>query len=358
VSRRTLTLIVSGALLAGLVAAAALLPVPYVIFRPGPLTDVLGEGDDGPIISAQGVRTYPTDGTLKLTTVGVTPADAPVDLVSALQAWVDPNKAVVPRDAVYPDNQTSEQAQQENAAVFAGSQELARVAALRYLGYDVPVEPDQVQVAQVLPDGAAAGTLEPGDVILAVDGEPVTSPDDVVQRVSATPPGDDVAMRIERDGRARDVQVPTKASQTDPDKAAIGVIVSPSWQLPVDISVDVPGQIGGPSAGLIFTLGIVDRLTPGALVDGRAVAGTGEIAPDGTVGPISGIQQKIAGAREQGTELFLAPRGNCAAVRGAEPGDMVVVPVQTLDDAVAAVEAYTAGEVDDLAGCDAPAATP
>ncbi len=138
VSRRARTLVVSGALLAGLVLVAALLPVPYVIFRPGPLTDVLGEGDDGPIITATGARTFPTDGSLELTTVGVTPADARMDLITAVQAWLDPSKAVVPRDVVYPGDQTGEQARQENAAVFAGSQTLAAVAALRHLGYDVP----------------------------------------------------------------------------------------------------------------------------------------------------------------------------------------------------------------------------
>ncbi len=358
-SRRARTLLVSGALLAGLVLVAALLPVPYVIFRPGPLTDVLGEADDGgPIITATGARTFPTEGSLKLTTVGVTPADARMDLITAVQAWLDPAKAVVPRDVVYPGDPSGEQARQENAAVFAGSQTLAAVAALRHLGYDVPVEPDQVEVAQVLDDGAAADTLEPGDVIVSVDGQAVTSPDDVVQRVSASVPGEGIAMQVERDGDTLDLDVPTAASQVDPDRAAIGVIVSPSWDLPVDVSIDVPGDIGGSSAGLIFTLGVIDTLTPGSLVDGDSVAGTGEISPDGSVSAISGIQQKIAGARDEGAQLFLAPRGNCGAIGGADPGDMVVVPVQTLDEAVAALEQAATGELDGLPSCAEPAPTP
>ncbi len=186
----------------------------------------------------------------------------------------------------------------------------------------------------------------------------MTSPDDVVQRVSASEPGETVAMQVERDGRPLDLDVPTAPSQVDADRAAIGVIVSPSWDLPVDVSIDVPGDIGGSSAGLIFTLGVIDTLTPGSLVDGESVAGTGEISPDGTVGAISGIQQKIAGAREAGAQLFLAPRDNCAAARGADPGDMAVVPVQTLDDAVAALEQLAAGDLDGLPTCDEPAPTP
>jgi len=354
VSGRRRTLVVSGTLLAGLVLVAALLPVPYVIFRPGPLTDVLGEGEGGePIITAEGAQTYPTDGSLSITTVGVTPAGARMDLLAALQAWLDPEKAVVPRDVVYPGNPSTEQAREENAAVFAGSQQLAAVAALRHLGYDVPEQADQVVVQQVLDGAPAEGVLEAGDVIVAAAGEGVLVPDDVVTRVSAAEPGAAVPVTVLRDGELLDLQVPTKASEADPQKAAIGVVVSPSWDLPVDVSIDVPGEIGGSSAGLVFTLGVIDRLTPGALLGGASVAGTGEIRPDGTVGPISGIQQKIAGARAEGKRLFLAPADNCGSVVGAAPGDMVVTPVSTVDDAVAAIEAFTAGEADSLPRCEA-----
>jgi len=354
VSRHRRTLLVSGALLAGLVAVAALLPVPYVVFRPGPLTDVLGDDDDGdPIITAEGAQTYPTEGSLSLTTVGVTPAGARMDLITALQAWLDPTKAVVPRDVVYPGNPSTEQAREENAAVFAGSQQLASVAALRYLGYDVPEQADQVVVQQVLDGAPADGVLLAGDVIVSVDGEGVLVPDDVVSRVSASEPGSNVAMTVLRDEELVDLQVPTKESEVDPDRAAIGVVVSPAWDLPVDVSIDVPGDIGGSSAGLVFTLGVIDRLTPGALLAGAQVAGTGEIRPDGSVGPISGIQQKIAGAREEGKRLFLAPEDNCGSVLGAQPGDMVVTPVSTVEEALAAIEAFTAGESDSLPRCEA-----
>jgi PDZ domain-containing protein len=354
VSRRRRTLLVSSGLLAGLVVVAAALPVPYVVFRPGPLTDVLAEADDGqPIITAQGAETFPTDGSLSLTTVAVTPAGARMDLITALQAWADPQKAVIPRDVVYPGNPSTQEAREENAAVFSSSQQLASVAALRYLGYDIPEQADQVVVQRVLDGAAADGVLEDGDVIESVAGTAVSVPDDVVSTVSATDPGTPVAMTVLRDGETLELEVPTKASEVDPERAAIGVVVSPSWDLPVDVSIDVPGEIGGSSAGLVFTLGIIDTLTPGSLLAGNEVAGTGEIRPDGTVGPISGIQQKIAGARDAGNALFLAPADNCPSVLGAQPDDMVVTPVRTLEDAVSAIEALDAGEADALPRCEA-----
>lgn len=355
-SRRTATLVVSGLLLGGLVVVAALLPVPYVVFRPGPLTDVLGEGEDGPVITVDGVPTYPTDGVLNLTTVGVTPAGARMDLLTAVQAWFDPDRAVVPRDVVYPGNPSTEEARQVNAVEFASSQDVASVAALRYLGFDVPTESDSVLVREVLPDGAAEGVLEPGDVIVTVDGEPVTAPQAVVDAVSSTTPGQSVPMQVERDAETLDLDVPTQPSQDDPERAAIGVIVGPTWDLPVEVSIDVPGEIGGPSAGLVFTLGIIDTLTAEDLVAGADVAGTGEISADGTVGPISGVQQKIVAARDGGGELFLVPVSNCGAADGVDPGDMVVVPVETVDDAVEAIDALRSGDTGTLPTCAAAGA--
>jgi PDZ domain-containing protein len=351
VSRRTATLLVSGVLLAGLVLVAALLPVPYVVFRPGPLTDVLADGEDGPIIDADGATTYETTGSLDLTTVGVTPAGARMDLITAMRAWIDPDRAVIPRDIVYPGDPTTEEARERNSIVFSSSQDLASVAALRHLGYDVPVEADQVVVREVLEGAAAEGVLEAGDQILSVGGDPVQTPSGVVDAVVSVEPGESVSMVVVRDGQTRDLDVPTSESEVNEGQAAIGVIVGQAWDLPVDITIDVPGEIGGSSAGLVFALGIVDTLTPDGLMDGAAVAGTGEISPDGTVGAISGIQQKIAGARDDGATLFLAPSANCSAVAAAQPGDMVVVPVDTLDEAIDVLTAVGDGDQGSLPSC-------
>jgi PDZ domain-containing protein len=351
VSRRTATLVVSGLLLAGLVAVAALLPVPYVVFRPGPLTDVLAEGEDGSIIVVDGAPSYDTTGALTLTTVGVTPAGARMDLLTAMRAWIDPDRAVVPRDIVYPGDPTTEEARERNAAVFSSSQELATVAALRYLDFDVPVEADQVIVREVLEGGAADGTLEPGDQILAVNGEPVRTPTDVVASVTTVEPGETLRMDVVRDGTTTTIEVPTAESEVNEGQAAIGVIVGQAWDLPVDVEIDVPGDIGGSSAGLVFALGVIDTMTEESLLDDLAVAGTGEISPDGNVGAISGVQQKIAGAREEGSQLFLAPSANCGAAIGADAGDMLVVPVDTLDEAVDVLEDVRAGDVEGLPSC-------
>lgn len=351
VSRRTATLIVSGVLLAGLVAVAALLPVPYVVFRPGPLTDVLADGEGGPVITVQGASTYPTSGSLDITTVGVTPAGASMDLITAMRAWIDPDRAVVPRDVVYPGNPTTEEARERNEVFFTSSQELATVAALRYLGYEVSEDGDAVVVREVLDGAAAEGVLEAGDQILAIDGEPVATPDDVVAAVSSREPGETVPMAVDRQGDRLALDVPTAESEITPGQAAVGVVVSQSWDLPLEVQIDVPGRIGGSSAGLVFALGIVDTLTPDELLGGEAVAGTGEIRTDGTVGAISGVQQKIAGARESGAGLFLAPSANCDAAVGVDAGEMLVVPVDTLDEAVEVVDDFAAGDVEDLPTC-------
>lgn len=352
-SRRSATLVVSGLLLAGLVLVATLLPVPYVIFRPGPLTDVLGEGDDGPIITVEGAEEFPTTGSLDLTTVGVTPAGARMDLLTAMRAWFDPDNAVVPRDVVYPGDPSTDEARERNAVFFSSSQDLATVAALRHLGYDIPDQADQAVVREVLDGAAAEGALEPGDVIVSVDGERVSTPSDVVAGVSATTPGESVLMVVERNGETLELDVPTAESEVNEGEAAVGVVVAPAWDLPVEVSIDVPGDIGGSSAGLVFALGIVDTLTPGGLMDGASVAGTGEIDPDGSVGGISGVQQKIAAARDDGVSLFLAPSANCSGVAGAAPGEMRVVPVETLDEAVDVLTAVAGGTTDDLPTCEA-----
>jgi PDZ domain-containing protein len=320
------------------------------------MTDVLADGDDGPIIDVDGAPTFDTPGSLDLTTVGVTPAGARMDLLTAMRAWVDEDRAVVPRDIVYPGDPTTEEARERNAAVFSSSQDLASVAALRHLGFDVPVEADQVVVREVLDGAAAEGALLTDDVIVSVDGEDVATPSEVVDSVTAVEPGESLTMVVVRNGEERTVDVPTAESEVTAGQAAIGVIVGSAWDLPVDVSIDVPGSIGGSSAGLVFAIGVVDTMTEDPLIDGLAVAGTGEISPDGTVGAISGVQQKIAAARDEDAVLFLVPSANCDGVVGSSPGDMTVVPVDTLDEAIEVVEEFRAGDVSSLPACAPEAA--
>jgi PDZ domain-containing protein len=341
-SRRTATLAFAGAILVVLVAVAALLPVPFVVYSPGPMANALG--DD--VISVDGAETFETDGVLNLTTVGVTPADARVDLLSALRAWVDPERAIVPRDRVYGPDDTSESIREENAQFMQRSQETAKVAALREVGYDVP---ETVVIERVLNGSPADGTLEPGDVVEEVDGEPVTTPQDVVNAVQAHEPGETVEVAVNRGGESLTLTV--DSVESDEGHAQVGAGVAIGYDLPVQVDVNIPERIGGPSAGMIFALAIYDTLTPGAMLEGLRVAGTGEINGDGEVGPIGGIEQKIAAAADDDIEMFLAPASNCDDVAGAENGDMRVVSIGTLDDAIEAVEAIANGDVSSLPRC-------
>jgi PDZ domain-containing protein len=338
--RRTAAL-AAGALVV-LAAVVALVPVPYVAFSPGPTADVLASVDGDAVIEVDGARTFDTPGQLDLTTVSVTPASARLGLAEAMTAWVDPDRAVIPREAVYPEGTSAEEVEQVNAALWTGSQDAASAAALRLLGYEV-VEEQRAVVSRVLPDSPAEGLLFVGDIILSVDGEPVSGSADVVTAVSSTTPGDDVAFRVERDGERTGVEVTTVAGG-EAGTAAVRVGVSDAvigYESDVAVTINGPGDIGGSSAGLVFALGIVDRMSPEELLAGRHVAGTGEIDPDGRVGRISGIAQKVSAAASVGATFFLAPVGNCEDVLMFEP-DIPVVPVHTLAEAVVALEETSA----------------
>ncbi|HEX6197687.1 MAG TPA: S16 family serine protease [Jiangellaceae bacterium] len=346
-SRRTLTLAVTGALLVALIAVASLLPVPYVVYSPGPTEDTLGEQDGVPVIEVDGAETYPTDGELDLTTVGITPVDGQVDVFTALRAWMDDERAIFPRDLIYPPDLTAEQRREQNAAMLQRSQDDAKAAALRHLGYDVP---GTVLVDMVLEDMPADGNLMPGDELLEVDGTSIEQPEDVVEVVQAHAPGDEIEFVIDRSGEEVVLDIVTTEAENG-DHAFVGFAPVAGYEFPVDINVTIDDRIGGPSAGMVFALAIYDTLTPGALLDGLHVAGTGEITGDGDVGPIGGIQQKIAAAANEGADLFLAPVENCDDVPGAAAHDMQIVSVDMLDDAIAAVEAAAAGEEAGLPSC-------
>jgi PDZ domain-containing protein len=347
VSRRNATLSTAAVLLVALVAVAALFPVPYVVYSPGPIEDVLGEVDGQAIISIEGAETYPTSGRLDLTTVGVTSASRELGLLSALRAWVDPRYAVVPRELVYPDDVTPDEVRQENAELMSRSQESAKVAAIRQAGGTVT---ESVVIEAVLEGAPAQDRLRAGDVVRAVDATPVTDAEQVRDLVRQREPGQDVVFDVERDGEPVSVTVPTEPSPEDPAVPVVGVTPAPGFDLPYEVDIALGDEIGGPSAGLMFSVAIYDLLTPDPLTGGEHVAGTGTITPEGEVGPIGGIQQKIVAADDAGAAVFLAPAGNCEEARGAS-GDIPVVRVATLDDAIAAVRAVAAGDLADLSRC-------
>ncbi|KAA1422599.1 PDZ domain-containing protein [Mumia zhuanghuii] len=334
-TRRTSTLAAAGLLVVTLFAVAMLLPVPYVTMRPGPTVDALGEYEGKPVLEIEDAKTYPTDGEIRLTTVSVTRADSRVSLPQAFIAYFNPKEAVVPRDLIYPEGQTAEESKQENAVQMQSSQLTSEAAALTEAGYEVE---SVVTVASVAADGPSAGKLEVDDVLVSVDGEKVTGTEQAVTLVSSQEPGSVITLDVRRDGKAQTVKVTSEKSPDDPTKARIGVSLGSDVELPFPISNNLGESIGGPSAGLVFALSLYDMLTPGALTDGKTIAGTGSIDAAGTVGPIGGVQQKLAGAADAGATVFMVPDGNCEEAAASDDFGMRLVRVATLDDAINALE--------------------
>jgi Lon-like protease len=334
-TRRTASLLVAGLLLVALCAVAWLRPVPYVAMRPGPVQDTLGELGGAEIVEINGRRTFPTEGQLDLTTVSVTAPTAELTLGDALLAWFDPQRALVPRDLYYPPQQSVQQAERESAVAMASSQDSAVVSGLTQLGYDVPFS---VTVRTVSKGAPAVGHLRQGDVITRVNGTPVEEAVEVSALLQDVEPGQEATFSVIRDGQSMTVQTPTRAAGDDPSRTIVGIVIADDPQLPFDVSIELGDRIGGPSAGLMFSLAIVDKLTPGPLTGGRHIAGTGTITMNGAVGPIGGIGQKIAGADNAGATVFLVPAANCPEAREAKSNDLTLVRVDTLDTAVEAVE--------------------
>jgi len=340
-SRRTLTLAMSGVLVVFLSALAALLPVPYVVLGPGPTTDTLGSDKGKELITVSGRQTYPDDGDLRLTTVESTGGPGSrLDLVTALAAWLDDDKAVVPVESVYPPGSTAEQVAEENAESMQLSQEYATAAALRSI--DVPVTA-VVRVESVARSAPALGVLKANDVIVAAAGRPMRAPDDLRSAIGTREPGQKVPMTVRRDGKNQELDVPT--GKADDGRTVVGIVPAVGYEFPFKVTISLD-RVGGPSAGLMFALGIVEKLTPGSMTGGQHIAGTGTIDGEGKVGPIGGIQQKMAGARGAGATVFLAPAANCAEAVRDIPGGLRVVRVETLADARRSVEALAAGRTD------------
>lgn len=322
------------------IVVAALVPVPYVILSPGPTLNTLGTGPGGkPLLEVTGRHTYPVSGHLNLVTVSFQggPSDG-FNIFTALQAWLSPHEAVVPEQELFGTGETQQQVTQQDTQQMVNSQQTATAAALCYLGVKFTTVERIAGVAKGLP---AYGKIKTGDLITAVDGKPVTCKADAGTLIRARRPGAPVTLTLDRHGHPRQIRLKTASVQGRP---VVGVSVAESFQgFPVSVKINV-GDIGGPSAGLMFALGIVDKLTPGDLTDGRFVAGTGEISADGTVSPIGGIQQKMVGARDAGATVFLAPAANCADTVGAVPAGLRVVRVGTLAGAVRDLQALAAGK--------------
>jgi Lon-like protease len=333
-TQRTWAGLLAVPLLIALWVVALFAPLPFVTYEPGLTVDVLDAPDGKETIQVSGHKTYRDDGQLRLTTVYVTRPESEVSLVHLMKGWISADDAVYPRRAVYPPGETNAASQREGALEMVSSQDAAVAVALTELDIDYA---DAAKVIGVDPKAPAGGVLKTGDLILAVGNESVTTPSQVEKAVLASGAGKALDVRIERAGNERTVTLTPEASD---GKARVGVELLPSYRFPFQVTVGIDDQIGGPSAGLLFALGIYDTLTPGSLTDGDVIAGTGTIAPNGKVGPIGGIQQKIAAARDIGAALFLVPAANCREALGASNGDMTLVRASTMHDVVDALETW------------------
>jgi len=316
------------------------------------------------VLQISGRKTYQASGHLNMTTVRVTSADFKMNLVQAVYGWLAHDSKIVPHDTLYPDGKTEEQSTQENAEEFSQSQESAKVAALKAL--KIPVK-SWVIVRTVFKDTPAQGTLHAGDVIKDVDGTEVKAPDDVAKLVTKHKAGEDVVFTIvpakeqaaaEKENRTptatKKITVTTKKSGEAPDKnrAIVGIQAGTDHTFPFTIDIKL-ADVGGPSAGLMFALGIADKLTPGDLTGGKFVAGTGTIDDEGKVGPIGGIEMKTVGARDKGAKYFLTPKDNCAAAAKDVPEGLTLVKVGTIDDALGALKDIRSGDTAALPKCSA-----
>ncbi|MFJ4026481.1 PDZ domain-containing protein [Paenarthrobacter sp. NPDC089989] len=337
-SSRYMIMIVSGLLALGLGVGAAALPVPYVVESAGPTFNTLGQDGDKPVITISGRESFPAKGNLDLTTVVMTGGPkSPATIFDVFRAWLDKSKAIYPEELIYPKGTTAEQTVQQGEIAMETSQENAVAAALREL--DIPFE-QRLTVAGLSDASPSAGKIQDGDRLVSINGKPITSMS-VIQAELSAGAGAPATIVLERNGSAiTETVTPTKNSN---DRYVLGVLLSSDFTFPFDVKISLE-NVGGPSAGMMFALGIVDSLTPGDMTGGKHVAGTGTITADGAVGAIGGIAQKMIGARDHGATMFLAPAANCADVVGHVPDGLQVVKVETLADATTAVERLGAGK--------------
>jgi PDZ domain-containing protein len=351
-TRRAATLLVALVVLVGLVGGARFIKVPYVILLPGPVTNTLGNvpGVDtasgragGPVISISGAKTQPTSGRLYLTTVEELPGDcnSHPTLWEAVKAWFSSSQTVEPQQVECPPGQTNQQVRQEAAQQMSESQIHAIVAAFTELGYHSTG--NRVEVGSVESGVPAAEKLQPGDIIVTVDGKQIRSTPQLIAAVQAKPAGSSITLAILRDNVAMTVTTTTVKGPDGQPRIGVGALLAPTFNgISATIGIS-PDAIGGPSAGTALALGIIDKLTPGGITGGRTIAGTGTVSPTGRVGPIGGIQQKIAAAVKAGATVFFAPASECPDAKAAAPSSLRLVSVRTLHDAVNSLKAIKAG---------------
>lgn len=344
-TQRTLAAVLAVPLLIALGVYAAVNPLPYVIYGPGLTIDVLGQNAGKEIVRVDGHKTYRDKGQLRMTTVSVTERNSRLDLFTLMRTWFTRDDAIYPKAVVYPSGGSQAEDTQQGQVEMTTSQDTATAAALTELGYHIH---PAIEIVSVDPGMPATGKLQVRDILRRVAGTKVTPKTDVGALVQAVPDGQPVPITVSRNGQNKTYRLtPT----TKDGHKVVGIQLQLGYTFPFKVSVGIPDEIGGPSAGLMFSLAIYDTLTPGSLTGGADIAGTGTIDADGKVGEIGGIQQKIAGARQAGAQLFLVPPANCADAVGGDNGSMRLVKAATMHDALTEIKAWTADHDASLPSC-------
>ncbi len=318
--------------------------LPYVIYSPGDATPV------GGIVRVSGARTYRHQGQVLFLTVAVS-RERP-NVWRWLQASLD-NDSTVVGESNYLQGQSRNKVNQENVVAMDDSQLAAKKVALEQLGYTVGESGSGVVVADVAKGTPAVGHLKSGDVITAIDGQPVRVRDEVGKIVRSKPSGTTFLFTVTRDGKTRSESITTRAAPSGPlkGKPQVGIVPvtkDPKFDFPFDVTID-PGPVSGPSAGLAFTLAIIDELTPGSLTGGKKVAVTGTMDPDGLVGEVGGVRQKTAAALDAGAKLFIVPKAEVAQAKARAGSAAEVVGVDTIKGALRALREHGGAPVQKIA---------
>lgn len=334
--------IVALAVFVGGIVMLAVVQAPYVIERPGPVVNVLGSVESTKVISVDGAASYPTKGALDLLTVNVYGnREASPSWGELLLAWLDPEQSIVPIDEVFPEQITTKQSEAESQAMMEQSQQDAIYVALTKLGYKIP---RHVYVNQVMKNMPASGKFIAGDYVQSLNGHVPADNNELRALIKkyGDKPEDIVVLR-----KGKLVHLSVQPKKTSDGKILLGIFVGDKYDFPINVKLQL-SDIGGPSGGMMFALGIYDTLTPGALTGGANIAGTGTIDSAGAIGPIGGIRHKLFGAKHAGAKYFLAPADNCDEVVGHVPDGIKLFKVSTFNQALTIVKAI--GSKQDLTG--------
>ena len=329
----TLIVALAPILIFGLLLSAV--TVPYVALGPGPTFDTLGEVDGMEVVDIEGTELQKTSGHLNMTTVSQRDG---MTLGQALIFWASGRDQLIPRDLVYPPDKTREEIDEANSADFRQSEDSAEYAALHYLKY-----PMAVTIESIDEEGPSKGKLQGGDAVDAVDNQPVATLEEFQGLLKDKKPGDVIVVDYRRKNEAPGTAEITLGKHPDQaDKGILGINVLDAPWAPFTIDFNL-ANIGGPSAGLMFSLAVVDKLTTGDINGGKFVAGTGTITGDGVVGSIGGITHKIVAAQEAGATVFLVPADNCAEAKTADADGIELLKVDTLEHAIDGLRTLSAG---------------